>query len=234
MQGGVNSGDTDAGSPVKIGGKYNSTKPTYTDGQRTDVQTGTRGAMWVELASPDSTSRADVRASADAVTAAIVALGANALGYTYNGTTWDRVRSASAANLSANTATGAPVVTGPGGWSIIHAPAANAQATASKAAGAAGVRHVCTAISATFVASTTAPAAVQVTVNVRDGATGAGTVIWTAVMSLPATGGASAAPVQLAGLNIVGSAATAMTIEFSAAGGANTVEAVSLSGYSTS
>lgn len=88
-----NSGATDNGSaPVKIGGVYRSTKPTYSDGQRTELQVGTRGATWVEIAAPDQTSRADVRASADAITAAIVALGANGLGYVYNGASWDRLR----------------------------------------------------------------------------------------------------------------------------------------------
>ena len=38
----------------------------------------------------------------------------------------------------------------------------------------------------------------------------------------------------LAGLNIVGSANTAMTLEFAAAGGANTVESVAMTGYSVS
>lgn len=118
----------------------------------------------------------------------------------------------------------------PTAWTKTHAPAANTQATASKAAAGAGIRNVCTGILVTLVAGSTAPAAVQVTVNLRDGATGAGTVLWSAVMSLPATAGGSAAPIALSGLWIEGTENTAMTLEFSAAGGANTVEAVAMQG----
>lgn len=116
-------------------------------------------------------------------------------------------------------------------WSVVHAPAANTQATASKAAGGANVRHICTGILATFVAGAVAPTAVQVTVVVRDGATGSGTIIWTGVMALPAVAGQSAAPIMHDDLTLVGTLNTAMTVEFIAAGGANTVEAVSIQGY---
>lgn len=118
---------------------------------------------------------------------------------------------------------------GAGDWTQVHEPAANVQATTSKAAGAAGVRHVCTGITATIVATTVAPSAVQLVVRLRDGASGAGTVIWAAVMSLPATAGAMNG-VTRTGLFIRGTAATAMTLEFSGAGGANTIEAVSMEG----
>lgn len=124
----------------------------------------------------------------------------------------------------------ADVATTPGQWSVVHAPAANTQATASRAAKA-GFRHVAQTVTATLVAGASAPTAVQVTVNLRDGATGAGTVIWSGVMSVPATAGQSSQPLVLSGLNLVGSVNTAMTLEFSAAGGANTVEAVTLTGY---
>lgn len=113
-------------------------------------------------------------------------------------------------------------------WTVNHAPAIGAQATASKAAGAAGVKHVATALS--FVLSAkTAIAASTVTVNLRDGATGAGTVLWSWTFDLPA---ATVAPihVDLADLQIVGSPATAMTLEFSALL-ANLLEAVNLAGY---
>ena len=120
----------------------------------------------------------------------------------------------------------------PGYWTVVNTPAANTQATISKAAGGAGVRHVCTGILATLTAGVTAPAAVALTVELRDGATGAGTVIWQGRMSLGAIAGQNAPPIQIAGLSIVGSANTAMTLEFSAAGGANTLESVSLAGYS--
>lgn len=128
---------------------------------------------------------------------------------------------------------GALVTKTPYSWAIVHTPAVNTAATISKAAGAAGLKHVCNAISATFVAGTSAPTAVVVSVALRDGATGAGTILWQANMALPATAGATANPILLTDLCIQGTAATAMTLEFSAAGGANTFENVSLVGYTT-
>lgn len=43
MVGNVAAGDTDAGNPVKTGGKYNATPPTLTDGQRGDMQLDAAG-----------------------------------------------------------------------------------------------------------------------------------------------------------------------------------------------
>jgi hypothetical protein len=94
-----------------------------------------------------------------------------------------------------------------------------------------GLALIADNLAARIVGGTTAPAAVSVTLNLRDGATGAGTVLasWTFVLA-----GAIAAKdeVILCDLNIVGTANTAMTLEFSAAGGANTLESVNLVGYS--
>lgn len=118
-------------------------------------------------------------------------------------------------------------------WSLTHAPAANAQATASKAA-AVGVSHVADCVVATFVAGATAPVAVTVNVAIRDGATGAGTVLFQQAMAVPATAGAVNPPLVVCpqnGLKLRGTANTAMTVEFAAAGGANTVEAVFLMGH---
>lgn len=46
--GNVASGATDSGNPVKIGGKYNSTLPTLTDGQRGDAQLDVNGRVKVD------------------------------------------------------------------------------------------------------------------------------------------------------------------------------------------
>jgi hypothetical protein len=121
-------------------------------------------------------------------------------------------------------------IQGPAGstWAQAHEPAANTQGTTSKAADGAG-RHACTGLTATFTATASAPTAVEVAVRLRDGASGAGTVLWAGKLSLPATAGASVG-VTRSGLWIVGTANTAMTLEFSAAGGANTTEVVSLEG----
>src|SRR5213594_278029 len=63
-------------------------------------------------------------------------------------------------------------------WSVVHTPAVSVQATASKTAGAAGVRHVADCVTASAGAAA-APTATNLTVNLRDGASGAGTIIWT-------------------------------------------------------
>jgi hypothetical protein len=118
---------------------------------------------------------------------------------------------------------------GAGDWTQVHFPASNTQATTSKSAGAAGVRHVCTGITVVLAGGTTAPAAAQLNVALRDGASGAGTILWQAVITLPAIAGAMNG-IALSGLHIRGTAATAMTLEFSAAGGANTFESVSMTG----
>jgi hypothetical protein len=117
-----------------------------------------------------------------------------------------------------------------GVFGVFHAPAANTQATKTAAAKA-GFRHIADCLSVTFVAGATAPVAVSVAVNLRDGASGAGTVLLSFNMAVPATAGAVNPPVTLCptgGLGIAGTVNTAMTLEFAAAGGANTVESVYL------
>jgi hypothetical protein len=47
--GNVASGAADSGNPLKVGGRYNSTLPTLTDGQRGDLQLNSKGAVYVEL-----------------------------------------------------------------------------------------------------------------------------------------------------------------------------------------
>lgn len=118
----------------------------------------------------------------------------------------------------------------PGQWAVNHAPAANTQATITRAAAGAGVRNVCTSISARIVGGAVAPAAVVGTLNLRDGATGVGTILQSWSVSLAAAVAAKD-EVVLTGLNIQGSLNTAMTLEFAAAGGANTLQSVNLAGY---
>jgi hypothetical protein len=45
--GNVASGATDSGNPVKVGGKYNSTPISLTNGQRGDLQVNSRGELYV-------------------------------------------------------------------------------------------------------------------------------------------------------------------------------------------
>lgn len=176
--------------------------------------------------------------NADAIAAIASGSGgalANAgFGFLFNNATWDRARSASAANLALLSSLGANVATLPGNWSVNHVPAAATVATITRAAGAAGVRHVCTSIDAVLVIPATAnQPAIQL--NLRDGAAGAGTILWSRRFGIGAAAGADAQQeVSLSGLNIVGSAATAMTLEFSAAGVATTLQSVAMTGYDAS
>ena len=114
-------------------------------------------------------------------------------------------------------------------WSAHHVPAANTQATITRAAQAAGIRNVCTWLTVKLVAGATAPTAVNTSVSLIDGATGETTYLWRATISLPATGGADNG-IALSNLWLPGTAATGMTLEFLAAGGANTIESVSMGG----
>lgn len=146
----------------------------------------------------------------------------------WNGVTFDRFRVASAqvqSSFSAHVGIGAVALAG--NWSIQSDPAVNTQATITRAAGGGGIRHICTSIHATLSAGATASGIVKV--YLRDGATGAGAILWSGSLKVPVE---STANISISGLSIVGSVNTAMTLEFSAAGGATTQENVSLTGYS--
>lgn len=118
-------------------------------------------------------------------------------------------------------------------WDVQHLPAANTQATATRASAGTGVRNVCTGFTVAISGGTTAPSAVQLSVAVIDGSTGGGTYLWRSTIALPPAAGAISAFVR-SDTWLVGTAATAMTIEFSAAGGANTIESVTMEGTTVS
>lgn len=155
------------------------------------------------------------------------ALMVNAFGRIFNGATWDRPYNNSAANVSAATQPFAQQATSPGEWAVNSEPAVTTQATASRAAGGAGVRHVCRSLHFSLAAVV---AQGIVYARVRDGASGAGTILWSQAVVLPAAGNAQ---IVLSGLNIVGSANTAMTFEWSAAPAATNFQTAGGSGYST-
>jgi len=136
------------------------------------------------------------------------------------------------ANLAATVSTKSLLVVRPGEWSKTHAPAVNTQATISKAAGAAGVSHVCTWLSVTLANDSTGSVQTVLTFNLRDGATGAGTVLASFTLALPATAGECRA-FSLSGLNVVGTAATAMTLESASSPGTHTAASVAFGGYDT-
>lgn len=148
----------------------------------------------------------------------------------FNGTTWDRVRSASATNNTATTSIGTAYTANLSTWSVTNTIiAAVTAASASRAAGGGTVRHVATTITVCYNDTVAATTASQI--NLRDGATGAGTIIRSWLIAIPAAGDSRC--VSEDGLNMTGSANTAMTLEFGAATAATSSKTVTVTGYST-
>lgn len=144
----------------------------------------------------------------------------------YNGVAgYNRARDATAANMALLQGRGSQLMTGPGEWAINQAPAAATQATVTRAAAGAGVRHVCKSITVSIAAVAAQGA---ITFNLRDGASGAGTILWTVTLIAPAGNGRD---VTIGNLNIVGSANTAMTLESAVAPAATNFATVAMTGY---
>lgn len=127
--------------------------------------------------------------------------------------------------VGTNSHEGVMLVGGPGQWSVNNAAAVNAVATATRAAPGAGVAHVIQNISGSIQGSLASADAILL--RVRDGA--GGTILWQQYIGISATSGCHT--IEVSGLNLKCTNATAAVIEFSAAGGASTYESVSMSGY---
>lgn len=145
---------------------------------------------------------------------------------------WFPVFTATAAQSALTSGNGSTYTIPPGHWSVRNAPASDAQASASKAAGGAGFRHVLCGFTVNLLASIATAGTTGLWV-IRDGATGAGTILLSGRLTLLA----ETTPVyraidrdSLSGLNIPGSDNTAMTIEFTG-GLADTVQQVMMWGY---
>jgi len=111
--------------------------------------------------------------------------------------------------------------------SAFSTPAVTTQASASLAATGATQRWICTSISATLSAVVAQP---LITLNLRNGASGAGIIIWSKQVILPAGG---VWEVNLTDLSIPGAYGAAMTLEFSGAPAATNLEAVTITGYAS-
>lgn len=111
-------------------------------------------------------------------------------------------------------------------WNVNSTPGAAAQATATKAA-VAGVTHVAKRISFS-TATVAATAQTPLNVNLRDGTTGAGTILWSYTI---AALGTTSPTFDFDNLNIPGTPGNAMTLEFTFAGVANSLQTVNLQGY---
>lgn len=158
--------------------------------------------------------------------------------FVFDGATWDRIRSAALANdpvatlLIGRNSIGALNVEFGSRWVVNSSPATSSQASASIAAEA-SVRHV--ADNVCFSAqSAGAVAASALTITIRDGATGAGTVLRTFQVAIPVASATGQQEVPIfctpTGMGLVGTTNTAMTAEFSA-GVTNLNEAISITGY---
>lgn len=102
--GAIASGSADSGNPVKIGGRYNSTQPTFTDGQRADLQIGSRGSLRVEVFGAGSTTSATVASPADN-TASANGIRTVSQMTVYDGANWDMARGDSTDGLLVNLGT---------------------------------------------------------------------------------------------------------------------------------
>jgi len=109
-------------------------------------------------------------------------------------------------------------------WADEHRPAAATQATIARAADAGG-KHVCKSVTVSVAAGATASGII--TFVLRDGATGAGTVLWSAKL---ATGTTDSKALSVP-MNVIGSKNTAMTLESTGAGAATSEIVVAITGY---
>lgn len=117
-------------------------------------------------------------------------------------------------------------------FTVTSNPAVNTTASVTHAA-VTGKQHICQTIHCTFNAGTSAPGASQVSVVLRDGGSGVGAVLWATQMALQAVAGQASPVVEQSGLAVQGTTGNSMTLEFTAAGGANTFETVALTGFVT-
>jgi hypothetical protein len=92
VQGNVAAAAADSGNPVKVGGKYNLVLPTFTDGQRADLQLNAKGLVMAVPTSGNGTAFASQGTNADAQGTSGTALVAAADNMVFNGATWDRAR----------------------------------------------------------------------------------------------------------------------------------------------
>lgn len=158
----------------------------------------------------------------------------NPFGLSSGSNLYDRPEAASSANyaaattLTARNSAGAQLSEKGSRWTVTSNPAAGSVASASIALEA-GVKHVVDTVCFS-AGSTAAPAATSLQINIRDGATGAGTIIGVFELDITATTGQNVAPQCITNLNLPGTAGTAMTAEFSSLL-ANLKEAIFITGH---
>lgn len=117
VTGNVASAATDSGNPVKVAGKYNATLPTFTDGQRADLQLDSRGALRVIAMRSTGLELTAANAAADGSSNSITANYSFAFPHFYNGSSWDRAKKPASTSrlLSAAASTNSTLVKGSAG-----------------------------------------------------------------------------------------------------------------------
>lgn len=98
VTGNVASGATDVGNPVKIGGVFNTTPPTLTNGQRGDAQLDLNGDLRVAPVYPGGVAAFDGFSNSSVAQPRTTGAHTGLLlplsgGFIFNGSTWDRQRS---------------------------------------------------------------------------------------------------------------------------------------------
>lgn len=94
----VASGVADAGNPLKVGGVYNTTQPTLTNGQRGDAQLSTRSAFLTSIVDRDGTIGWALSSNNGDNQANVSALPSLAQNRIFNASNWDRQRTTNGAN----------------------------------------------------------------------------------------------------------------------------------------
>jgi len=182
--GNVASGATDSGNPIKIGGIYNTTVPTLTNGQRGDLQIGSRGSLAVQLMGSNLATAVNFYVAQADGTSGVNALGVSNFNYIFNGTNYDRSRSINGA-VAAGTGTAAvamaPTSASAGGISAVVSP--SAEGTRVLKAGAGNLYSA-------YATNLTATAGFLVVVNATS-APADGAITPLACVPLPENGNAS-------------------------------------------
>lgn len=156
-------------NPVPVGGRYNATAPTLTDGARIQTQYNNKGDMKVTLAGSGFGGEVATQVpTADAKSISTAGLQVFTTPYSYNGSTWDRVRGDTVGQAVV------PYGINSARWNYAAAASGIVNTTTAvtiKAAAGAGVRNCLTRLDLTAEALGAATEFV-----IRDGA--AGTVIY--------------------------------------------------------
>lgn len=153
-------------------------------------------------------------------------------GIGFDGTLYQRLQTQSSANATSaagnagTTLLGPLIVTNPAGWSSAVQAASASQCSASIAASST-TRHCATGVEVCVSATA---AQTQLFANLRDGATGAGTVVWNGIMA-GTTGTSGCVVHEFAAGPICGTINTAMTLELSAATTATNGCTTTVKGY---